>query len=325
MRDLSVNKSVQPLVAVILNNSDTLGVEVNRYSNGATVVDGHNGSYEFGRLLGEVCLGGLGAVTFVPLQVGSLQLPGVQVITSHPVIACMGSQYAGWNVKIKKEGEKKPTFSCMASGPARALARVETELYEEINYSDNDEAGTIVFETPGIPPEDAMDYVAKKCNISPENLVVVCAPTASVPGSVQIAARIVETSIHKLLQLHLNPAYIQHGYGTTTIAPVAKNDLTAMGRTNDSLIAGGCVYLTVDVPAEEEGSIKEILAQAPSNTSPSYGRPFFETFQEVEFDFYKIDKGIFAPAVITLNNIQTGHVFLAGAINEDLLKQSYGL
>src|SRR5271157_357483 len=274
MVEISVNKSVQPLVSAVLNNADALGVQVVKQGNGATIVDGSRGSYEFGRLLGEICMGGLGLVQFTPIQVGSLQLPGVQVATSHPIIACLGSQYAGWNVKLKKEGEKKPLFSCMSSGPARALARVEKELYEDINYADNSETAAIVFETASLPPEEAMDDVAEKCGVSPENLVAFCAPTASIPGSVQIAARIVETSIHKLHELHLNLEYIKLGYGTTTIAPVAKNDMVAMGRTNDSLIAGGRVLLTIDVPKEEEEEIKDLLSKAPSNTSPSYGKPF---------------------------------------------------
>ncbi|OLS14910.1 MAG: N(5),N(10)-methenyltetrahydromethanopterin cyclohydrolase [Promethearchaeota archaeon CR_4] len=325
MTTISVNKAVQPLITTILSNAQNLGVQVSTCGNGSVIVDGSKGSYEFGRLMGEVCLGGLGSVQFTPILVGNIQLPGVQVTTSHPILACMASQYAGWNVKLKKEGEKKPVFSCMSSGPARALARVEKELFEKLKYEDTCDKATIVFETAALPPEEVMAYVADKCKVAPENLVALCAPTASVPGSVQIAARIVETSIHKLLELHLKPEFIKYGYGTTTIAPVAKNDLIAMGRTNDSLIASGRVYLTIDVPKEEEDAVKGILAKAPANTSKSYGKPFYTTFKEVNFDFFKIDPGVFAPAVITMNNLQTGNVFSAGVINETMLKESYGM
>ena len=325
MATISINKAVQPLIATILTNAQNLGVQVTTYGNGSVVVDGSKGSYEFGRLMGEVCLSGLGSVQFTPILVGNMQLPGVQVTTSHPIIACMASQYAGWNVKLKKEGEKKPIFSCMSSGPARALARVEKELFEKLKYEDACDKATIVFETGPLPPEEAMAYVADKCKVAPKNLVALCAPTASVPGSVQIAARIVETSIHKLLELHLKPEFIKYGYGTTTIAPVAKNDLVAMGRTNDSLIAGGRVFLTIDAPKEEEEGVKAILAKAPANTSKSYGKPFYTTFKEVNFDFFKIDPGVFAPAVITMNNIQTGNIFSAGIINEKMLKESFGI
>ncbi len=324
MATVSVNKSVQPIIAAILSNAPSLGVQVTKYNNGAIVIDGSKGSYEFGRLMGEVCMGGLGSVQFTPLIFGNMQLPGVQVTTSHPIISCMASQYAGWNVKLKKEGEKKPIFSCMSSGPARALARVEKELFEKLKYEDDYNQAAIVFETGPLPPEEAMAYVADKCKVAPKDLVALCAPTASVPGSVQIAARIVETSIHKLLELQLKPEYIKHGYGTTTIAPVAKNDMVAMGRTNDSLIASGRVFLTVDVPKEEEEAVRVILAKSPANTSKSYGKPFFEAFKAVNFDFYQIDAGVFAPAVITMNNVKTGNVFSAGEVNEKLLKESYG-
>ena len=111
--------------------------------------------------------------------------------------------------------------------------------------------------------------------------------------------------------------------GTTPIAPIAKDDIQAMGRTNDSIIYGGCIYLAVDVPSDEESQMVELLQNCPSIVSSSYGKPFYEMLKEVDFDFYKIDSKLFAPAILTINNLRTGHTFTAGKINEDILWHSF--
>ena len=56
-----------------------------------------------------------------------------------------------------------------------------------------------------------------------------------------------------------------------------------------------------------------------------YGKPFFDVFKEAEFDFYKIDKGMFAPAEVVINDLTTGKVYKEGYVNVDLLKKSFGV
>ena len=48
-------------------------------------------------------------------------------------------------------------------------------------------------------------------------------------------------------------------------------------------------------------------------------------FKEAEFDFYKIDKGMFAPAEVVINDLTTGKIYKEGYVNVDLLKKSFGL
>ncbi|MEM2103202.1 MAG: methenyltetrahydromethanopterin cyclohydrolase, partial [Candidatus Bathyarchaeia archaeon] len=64
---------------------------------------------------------------------------------------------------------------------------------------------------------------------------------------------------------------------------------------------------------------------APSKMSEQYGKPFREIFKEANYDFYKIDPHLFAPAVFIINNLETGKVFKAGEIDVKVLKQSIGL
>jgi methenyltetrahydromethanopterin cyclohydrolase len=237
---------------------------------------------------------------------------------------------AGWNVKLKKEVEKngelkkKVVFQSLGSGPARAKSRVE-QIFDELDYIDDSNCAVIVFETPKLPNEEVMDIVANKCGVHPNTTYALCAPTACLVGSIQVAARIVETGIHKLHEIKFPLNVISDGFGTATIAPIAKDDLGAMGRTNDSISAAGLTYYNINVEKEREDDIFKILKNAPANTSPSYGQPFIETFKAVDYNFYKIDPGLFAPAVYTVTNTITGKTITVGTVNRELLKQSYGL
>jgi len=60
-------------------------------------------------------------------------------------------------------------------------------------------------------------------------------------------------------------------------------------------------------------------------SSKSYGKPFIEIFRDADYDFYKIDPFLFAPAVIIVNNLRTGNSFKVGRTNIELLKKSMGI
>src|SRR4029079_13852364 len=95
-----------------------------RLGPGATA----EGGIEAGRQLAEVCMGGLGVVNLT-MSSGLARWPlGVTVHSSNPVIACLGSQYAGWTIQDSASG-----FFALGSGPARALSRVEA-LYKDLGY-----------------------------------------------------------------------------------------------------------------------------------------------------------------------------------------------
>ncbi|MHA1783040.1 MAG: methenyltetrahydromethanopterin cyclohydrolase [Promethearchaeota archaeon] len=301
MHHVKINQLALKLVEKIIDNKELYNAEVHELDNGAKVMDMTRATWEGGKLVGEICMGGLGNVEFTYYNLDGHYIPSVNVYTSEPIIACMASQLAGWNVKLKKEVEKngeikkKTVFQSLGSGPARAKAKTE-KLFEEINYTDDSNCAVIVFETSKMPNEEVMEIVAKKCNVDTKETYAIYAPTACLTGSIQVAARIVETGIHKLHEIHFPLEVIKDGFGTTTIAPIAKDDLGAMGRTNDSISAAGLTFYNIEVEKEKEPEIFELLKKAPANTFPSYGKPFLETFKEANYDFYKIDPGIFGPA-----------------------------
>ena len=89
-------------------------------------------------------MGGLGSIAYAPLQIGGEAWPGVTVWTDHPAVSCMASQYAGWAISVDK-------FFAMGSGPLRAHARVEKELFEKLGYAEEAERGVLVLEGRTLP------------------------------------------------------------------------------------------------------------------------------------------------------------------------------
>jgi len=328
MHHVKINELALKLVQKIIHKKELYKAEVHVLENGANVINMTNATWKGGKLVGEICMGGLGNVEFGYYNLDGHYLPSVNVYTSEPIISCMASQLAGWSVKLKKEVEKngeikkKVVFQSLGSGPARAKSKGE-KLFEEIEYVDDSDCGVIVFETDKLPNEEVMEIVANKCGVDVKNTYALYAPTACLTGSIQVAARIVETGIPKLHEIHFPLEVLRDGFGTTTVAPIAKDDLGAMGRTNDSISAAGLTYYTIEVEKEKEAELFNLLAKAPANTSSSYGKPFLETFKAAEYDFYKIDPGLFAPAKYTVTNIKTGKSITVGEINHELLKESY--
>ena len=317
----SVNAACQPLVDALIDNAEALQLEISTLSNGTRVVDaGINctGGLEAGRLIGEICMGGLGTAT-LGTNSGFANWPwSVNVHAKTPVLSCLGSQYAGWSLSHKSEDSK---FFALGSGPGRALAARE-EIFKEFGYKDEAESTVIVLEVDSFPPLEVAEKVADNCGIKPENLTFILTPTSSLAGVMQIAIRVLEVAMHKAHELHFPLEKIVDGYGSTPVAPPGGDFMTAMGRTNDAILFGGQVHLFVDATDEEA---KYLAEKMPSNTSSDYGRPFADIFKSYEYDFFKIDGMLFSPGKVIVTSTKTGKSFTAGELNQELLNLSFGL
>ena len=62
-----------------------------------------------------------------------------------------------------------------------------------------------------------------------------------------------------------------------------------------------------------------MVERLPATTSPDYGTPFYEIFKRAGNDFYKIDRMLFSPAEVVVNNLASGRVFRAGRLDPDVL------
>ena len=316
---ISVNQEALQLVRTLCDQADKYGVKVSRTSLGALQIDAGIdalGGYSAGRIITEICMGGLGRASISSMMFGGITLPAVSVYTDHPAVSTLGSQLAGWRVKFDD-------YVAVGSGPARALALKPKSIYREIGYKDESSEAILVLETSKEPPEEAVSLVAKSCNVSPKNLYLILVPTSSTTGFTQIAGRAAETGIHKMASLGFDPKTIRNAWSCAPILPIHPDYVEAMGRSNDAILYGGSAYY--NVYCEDEKALEEIVPKAVSSSSEQYGRPFSEIFREAGMDFYKIDPGLFAPAQITVNNLKTGRTFTAGEINHKVIKKSIGL
>jgi methenyltetrahydromethanopterin cyclohydrolase len=313
----SVSSAAAKLVEGIVAEASALRCSVTVGGAGERLIDlGANvpGGLEAGRRLAEVCLGGLGTVS-LNTSSGLKRWPlAVTVHAANPVIACLASQYAGWQITEQESG-----FFALGSGPARALSRVEA-LYKDLGYVDHYSKASLVIEGDKAPPASVARSIAAACGVQPANLTILYAPTGCMAGSVQIAARVLEVALHKAHELHFPLEHIEDGIGTAPIAPPVPDFMKAMGRTNDAVIYGGRVQLFVR--GNNEAS-EQLAKQLPSSTCAAYGEPFADIFAAAGGDFYKIDPMLFSPAEVIVSNLDTGSSFHAGELAPDVVDKSF--
>ncbi len=315
MTSLSMNERARELADVMTEDATGLRVAVQTLPGGARVIDAGvavAGGYNAGLLLSEICMGGLGDVDYATLALGGTSWPGVQVRTDHPAEACMASQYAGWAINVGK-------YFAMGSGPLRAHARVEKELFEKLHYAEEASCGVLVLEARQLPTDEVAAWVAGKAKLSPAQLTFVVAPTASLAGGTQISARILETGLHKMETLGFDVRKVVSGIGTAPIPTLARNDLRGIGRTNDCILYGGQAHYVV---RGDDTELADLAAKLPANASKDYGMPFYEIFERYDKDFYKIDPLLFSPAEVWLTSATSGRSFHAGGVNVEVLRQS---
>ena len=312
---LGLNEQAAEIADSMAEHAAILRVRSLTLPSGARVIDAGvevDGGYDAGLALAEICMGGLGNVAYTPLVIGQRTWPGVNVWTDHPAVSCMASQYAGWAISVDK-------FFAMGSGPLRAHARVEKELFEKLGYAETAKHGVLVLEGRTLPDDKVAKWVAEKARLKPSQLTFVIAPTASLAGGVQISARILETGLHKMEVLGFDVRRVVSGMGFAPLSPVAKNDLRAIGWTNDCILYGGQAHYTIRAGDEE---LADLAEKVPASASRDYGTPFYETFKRYDGDFYKIDPLLFSPAEVWLTSTETGRTFHAGRLNPEVLEAS---
>jgi methenyltetrahydromethanopterin cyclohydrolase len=311
---LSVNADGQKLVADLLAHADQLGVSAERGGHGALIIDAgvkSPGSVAAGVLIARICMGGLGHVQLArgtPETWPTL----LEVSSSQPVIACLASQYAGWSLSATKEEAGGKRFF--------ALGSVKEALFEELGYRDRCATGVLVLEVKDTPPDTIVAKVLHDCALAPGHLSIILTPTTSRAGTTQVVARVLEVALHKAHVLGFNLADIVEGTASAPLPPPSPDGVQAMGRTNDAILYGGRVHLTVK---GSDAAARALALKLPSSASPDFGRPFADVFREVQFDFYKIDPGLFAPAEVWVSNLESGNTWHAGALDMALLHKHW--
>lgn len=315
---LGLNARSWALADRLVGDARGHGVVELRLDNGTRVIDAGAsapGGLEAGRLLAEICMGGLGVVSFAPVMLGGESWPGVHVYTDHPATSCMAAQYAGWAIDAAG-------YRAMGSGPLRAVARVERDLFDHLGYAERAERGVLVLETKALPNEEVAAWIAERSGLRPGAITLVVARTASPAGTVQIVARAVETALHKLHAVGFDVTRVVNAIGSAPLPPLARGDLAALGRTNDAILYGARTHLTVRASDDE---LAALIGRLPASASADYGTAFVELFERYDHDFYRIDPLLFSPAEVWLTSADTGRTFHGGAVNAPVLRASFGL
>jgi methenyltetrahydromethanopterin cyclohydrolase len=319
----SVNALARPLVDRLRDGADQLGVQVVTGERGVCVVDAGlqaPGSVQAGLLIGEICLGGLGQVALRSAsQIGAAAgawPTWVEVGSARPVLACLGSQYAGWSLAASKEETGGRRFFSLGSGPARALA-VKEPLFAELGYRDEADSGVLVLEVDRLPPAVVVDKILRDCALAPGQLTLIVTPTTSLAGTTQVVTRVLEVALHKAHELGFALDDIVGGSATAPLPAPSPDGVAAMGRTNDAILYGGRVHLSV---RGDDEAARALARRLPSRNSSDFGRSFAEIFAGAGHDFYKIDPALFAPAEVWVSNVDSGNTWHAGALDMALLQ-----
>ena len=313
---VSMNERIAKLVDAVADDPAMTDTTVATLDSGARVIDcgaGARGGLNAGLVFASACMGGFGRVEPAPVRVGERTWPGVGVSVDRPAAACLASQYAGWKLEHEK-------FFAMASGRAgRSLAPSRCSRSSPGGSPKAPTSRCCAWRHRRRRPE-VVEKVASRCGVRPERVAFLIAPTASICGSVQISARVVETAMHKLHELGVDPERVRYGWGCCPVAPVAKDDPTAIGRTNDAVLYAGTVHLWLDASDDE---VADLATKLPSSSSDAFGTPFGELLKAADWKFYDIDPMLFSPAEVTLTSAESGRAHHGGGLEPAVLERSF--
>jgi methenyltetrahydromethanopterin cyclohydrolase len=308
----SLNRMATELVDEALDFADELNVAVHQLDSDALVVDfgvSVPGGVEAGLMLAEIQTAGLATVQTRVDEVAGAPLTHVELSTDHPALALLCSQKAGWELAV--EG-----FEGLGSGPARALVAREDE-FARVGYRDDFEFAVLAVESDTLPGEAVVEHVAETAGVAESGVFLPAFRTASLAGSVSMAARAAELAVFRLSELGYDPLDVLSVTGSAPVAPVADDDETAIARTNDALAYGGQAHAVVAEPFDR-------FDEVASTATDEYGTPFAEIFADADWDFYEVPESVFAPAQVTID-VVGGDTHVVGERNEAQLAESFGL
>lgn len=311
---LRFNDFAWQIIQQMAEKSQILKCNATHLSCGSLIVDaGVNtgGSITAGLEMAKVATAGLADIRLISNQLNDRMWPYIFIQTDHPDTACYYCQSASWQVDMA-------SGKGMGSGPA-CIKGVRDKIVG-INFLDESDCAVLVLESSILPDEESCVIWADLCGVNPDRFGVVVAPTSSLAGSVQIAARSIETALHRLVSLEGDVNWVKSAIGICPMAQPSGDDWQSIGMTNDVIMFGSQVILYVDEINNE--ILSEFANKIPASTSKDYGKRFLNIFEDAGRDFYQIDPGIFAPAEITLINLKTGHIHQSGRRDDKLLRMA---
>ena len=129
----SLYRLTQPLLRRLLDDAAALRLGVETTAEGCTLVDAGidcAGGIAAGLRIAEICLGGLGSVQLAGAGPFRRWPWSLSVHAAHPVLACLGSQLAGWQLTVGsgKDSLLRPRIWTRPRGRAQGSAVRRTRL-----------------------------------------------------------------------------------------------------------------------------------------------------------------------------------------------------
>ena len=250
-------------------------------------------------------MGGLGAISFAPLVLGGRWLPGLTVVTDHPALACLGSQYAGW--RLDRDG-----YFAMASGPGRALIRAE-ELYDDLDVDERAEQAVLCLETRDAPPDELAAYVAERAGVGAGR------PDAPLRADREPGRRRPDRRARgrdraaqaARARVRRPPRGERRSAAARCRRSAARTRRRSGARTTPSSTAARSSSPWTRPTTSSEPRAAAALRRPRATTASRSAR----SSRRADWDFYEIDPLLFSPAEVRLVSAASGRSFHAGGVD----------
>ena len=301
------------LVQNLIERASDYCLQVDKFSCGATIIDAGvkvEGSRETGRILTEICHGGLCSVSLGIVELNNYTLPQITVDSLHPYNSIYRMQFGHI-----LDGR-------IISGPLRQYLDSESES-DVYPYGDKADAGIAVIESHDIPSNEWVLSLAKKSSVSADNLYLIIAPSHSISGVTQVAGRVNENVLFTMEKsLAYDSRKVRHIIGSVPVAPYStKGNKERTALPDDFIHYAGSVFITL--AADPEDNIGELARNLCFSASSIYGSSFYDLLAEANGVFEDIPDllNIFKVARVTINEVNSGKVYTAGKFNYELLSK----
>ncbi|MCX6750954.1 MAG: hypothetical protein NTZ83_05830 [Candidatus Pacearchaeota archaeon] len=308
------NTRLNELVQQLLDYAWDYSLNIRILQSGAKLIDAGieaEGSYEAGRIITEICQGGLCRASLGLANMDGIVLPQITVESFHPTLSAYDFQ-AGSAVKGK-----------IVSGPINMYLKKDALRYKKLSYIDKTTVGIAIIQSDDIPTNEWALSLAEQSHLHPKDLYLIVMPMRSIVGVTQITGRMNENVIFSLEEsISYNSLKVKHIIGNAPICPVTKENFKKRKACPDDFIHYAAqIFLTLDADPDE--NLQKLAEALSFQSTPIYGEFFSDILSKAKGNFMDIPKikDINKVAQVTINDFNTGRVYQAGKKNTALLRE----
>lgn len=311
----SINKRCTELWQDLLKHENEYMIKAHTLSCGTVVLDmglHEMGSLEAGRILTELCQGGLAKAHLSMTDIEGVPLPEIVTETMHPGAGCMDMQMG------------LPFPNALLSGPIRLFIEPLRFVVDDIPLETADGAKIALIEPYPSAPEFSDDEALEICemaHVAAKDLKVIIAPAHSLSGSTQICGRAGEDAMLTIQRcLMIDSSKVISVIAKSPICPLYdETPGTRRLDCDDFLHYVSDVYMTYY--SEENEDVAALCRSLTFETLDIFGAYWGDMMDAAEGDFFKIPNITEVNRIgkMTINDLRTGKVYTAGTKRYDLI------